>query len=260
MTIMDDATRRSGLLRAMTIINLLADRAPQTMGVTAVSRELSIPKAVAHRILKEFVAGRYLTFDEESKQYGLGSRALTLGLAALQTLDVPATARPYLEHLVEKTGETTTLSMRQGWTRVYIDQVVSPREVRMTVLLGTHHALHAGSSSKSILAAMSSADLEEYLEHTQLTRITPATITSHNELMEDLERIRGRGYAVSMGEREAAAGSVAAAIFDSSGSVWGSISLCGPRERFDASVCEKLGELVAEAARSISNDIGHRSS
>lgn len=258
MTVIEEQATKSGLLRAMTVINLLADRAPQTLGVTAVARELELPKAVAHRILKEFVAGRFLSFDDLSKQYSLGPRALTMGLAALRTLDVPATARPYMEQLVEATGETTTLSMRQGLTRLYIDQVVSPREVRMTVSLGTQHALHAGSSSKSILAAMSQEDIDEYLMRTDLAQMTSAAITSKALLLEDLQLIRRRGYAVSMGERQVAAGSVAAAIHDASGNVWGSISLCGPRDRFGADVCEKLGELVADAAEAISRDVGYR--
>ena len=257
MAIVDEGTTKSGLLRAMLVLNFLADEAPETLGVSAIARALDLPKAVAHRILKEFVTGRFLTFDETSKQYSLGPRALRLGLAALRTLDIPEAARPYMEQLVEETGETSTLSMRQGWTRLYIDQVVSPREVRMTVSLGTQHALHAGSSSKSILAALPLEDVEDYLLHTELASITPSTIVSREALTIDLQEIRTRGYAISMGERQVAAGSVAAAIFDSVGNVWGSISLCGPRDRFDADACLRLGEMVSRTASAISRDVGY---
>ncbi|MGM9295215.1 IclR family transcriptional regulator domain-containing protein, partial [Campylobacter jejuni] len=67
---------------------------------------------------------------------------------------------------------TATLSARQGWTRVYVDQVLSPREIRMAVPLGTHHALHAGSSSKAILAALPDQQVEEYLASSSLERVT----------------------------------------------------------------------------------------
>ena len=256
MAIVEGSTTKSGLLRAMAVLNFLADQAPETLGVSAIARALDLPKAVAHRILKEFVIGRFLSFDETSKQYSLGARALTLGLAALRTLDIPEAARPYMEQLVEETGETSTLSMRQGWTRLYIDQVVSPREVRMTVSLGTQHALHAGSSSKSILAALPAEEVEDYLSHTELALITPSTIVNRNELLNDLREIQTRGYAISMGERQVAAGSVAAVIRDSVGNVWGSISLCGPRDRFDKEACLRLGEMVARTASAISRDVG----
>lgn len=257
MAIVDDRTEKSGLLRAMAVLNFLADQAPETLGVSAIARALDLPKAVAHRILKEFAAGRFLSFDETSKKYSLGPRALTLGLAALRTLDIPEAARPYMEQLVEATGETSTLSMRQGWTRIYIDQVVSPREVRMTVSLGTQHALYAGSSSKSILAALPFDDVEEYLAHTELASITQLTIVNRKMLLDDLQEIRTRGYAISMGERQVAAGSVAAAIHDSVGNVWGSISLCGPRDRFDIEACARLGDLVVRTASAISRDVGY---
>lgn len=253
-----DLPAKSSLSRAMAVLDLIAERAPETLGVTAVAKELGMPKAVGHRILKEFVAGNYLVFDNDTKQYSLGSHALTIGLSALRTLNVPAAARPHLERLVAESGETTTLSMRQGRSRLYIDQVVSPSEVRMTVALGTQHPLHAGSSSKSILAAMSSAEVDDYLANVALPRLTASTITSANKLRDELRSIAARGYAVSMGERESAAGSVAAAIHDANGGVWGSVSVCGPRDRFDEAACERYGRLVAEAAYEISRSVGHR--
>jgi IclR family acetate operon transcriptional repressor len=255
-----DGGTKSGLLRALSVVGLLADRAPETLGVSTVARELDLPKAVAHRILKELVWAGFLSFDDDTKQYRLGSGALTVGLAALRSLDVPTIAKPHLERLVRESGETATLSVRQGWIRVYIDQAVSPHEVHMQVSLGTKHPLHAGSSSKAILAAMAEPDVEEYLAHHQLDALTVSTITSVPQLLDDLRRIRRRGYAVSLGERQAGAGSVAAAIRGANGDVWGSISLCGPRDRFEARVCEAHGELVAAAAELISRQIGYRSS
>ncbi|MEU6075765.1 IclR family transcriptional regulator [Micromonospora sp. NPDC047074] len=242
----------------MGVVALIADQAPQTLGVSAVARSLNLPKAVAHRILKELVSAGLLSFDDDSKQYRLGPGALTVGLAALRSLDVPTVARPYLENLVRETGETATLSMRQGWTRVYIAQVISPHEVHMQVSLGTRHPLHAGSSSKAILAAMAPDEVAAYLERQQLEELTSSTITSAARLLDDLRRVRRRGYAVSLGERQRGAGSVAAAIHGSDGNAWGSVSLCGPRDRFEAGVCEAHGELLVAAAERISEQIGYR--
>ncbi|GGM62309.1 IclR family transcriptional regulator [Micromonospora sonchi] len=254
----DGAARaRSGLARTFSIINLLASRAPETLGVSAIARDLQMPKAVAHRILKELVAGAFLVFDTETKQYQLGPGALTVGLAALRTLDVPKTARPYLVRLVEVSGETATLSIRQGWQRVYVDQVLSPHEVRMSVALGRMYPLHAGSSSKAILAALPDEVVEEFLTQHKRVSLTPRTIISADELRDDIAGIRERGYAVSFGERQAGAGSVAAAIRNALDEVVGAISLCGPRERL-AENALRHGAEVVEAARAVSRDIGYR--
>lgn len=249
---------RSGLARALAVIGVIAERSPQTLGVSTIARELALPKAVTHRMLKELVVSGFLSFDERTKQYRLGPGALAVGLAALRALDVPAIAQPYLVGLVEATGETATLSVRQGAWRVYVDQVLSPHEIRMSVSLGTRHPLHAGSSSKAILAALTDAEIEDYLAHHALDPVTDTTITSAAALRAEISRIRQRGYAVSMGERQAGAGSAAAAIRTATGQIFGSISVCGPQDRFKPPVREAHGELVARTAAEVSAQLGFR--
>jgi len=251
-----DTTSRSGLARALAVIGTLAGHAPEAMGVSAIARELGLSKTVAHRMLKELAALDFLAFDEVTKRYRLGRGALQVGMAALRGLDVPRVARPHLQRLVQLTGETATLSARQGAARVYIDQVLSPHEIRMSVALGTAHALHAGSSSKAILAALSDDEIDEYLQGHPLDAVTDRTITSVTGLRAELDTIRERGYAASEGERQYGAGSVAAAVLLADGGVFGAVSLCGPLDRFAANAQAEHGALVVAAAHKISLELG----
>lgn len=250
------AASRSGLLRALSILDFIVSQSPVQMGVTQVAREMDLPKAVAYRILKDFTLAGYLTFDESSKLYALGGRALGLGMAAMQSVDVSAIARPRMEELARTTQETVTLSMRQGWKRMYVDQIESEREIRMSVLVGSSHGLQAGSSSKAILAAMSDHDIDAFLKMRASLESTDPSFADIDQTWEELRRVRKRGYAVSRGERQAGAGSVAAPILSSGEVVWGSISICGPADRFHLENVESFGELVATAARDISADLG----
>lgn len=250
--------QKSGLLRALGVITLVADWAPQSLGVSTIARELDLPKAVAHRILKEFTLAGFLVFDEATKKYRLGPASLTLGLAAVRTLDVPRIARPHLQEMVARTGETATLSVRNGWVRVYVDQVLSPHEIRMSISLGTSHPLYAGSSSKAILAHLPNDEIEKYFAEHALDAVTPATITDIDRLRAELFRVRQSGYAVSRGERQFGAGSVAAPIFRASGEVFGSVSLCGPQDRFGEGVIDAHASVVVETAALISAELGYR--
>ena len=250
--------QKSGLLRALGVINLIADHAPQSLGVSTVARELDLPKAVAHRILKEFTSSGFLVFDDMTKKYRLGPASLTLGLAALRTLDVPRIARPHLQRMVARTGETATLSVRNGWVRVYVDQVLSPHEIRMSISLGTSHPLYAGSSSKAILAFLHDEEIEHYLAGHALDAVTPSTITDVERLQSEIAAVRETGYAVSRGERQFGAGSVAAPIFRAAGEVFGSISLCGPQDRFSEAAIDDHAAVVVETARLISEELGYR--
>ncbi|MEU6537047.1 IclR family transcriptional regulator [Streptomyces sp. NPDC047000] len=260
MTSIDDIEEpngpsRSGIARALAVIDTVA-RAPHAQGVSVIARETGLPKAVAHRILRELVAGNFLAFDEDTKVYRMGPGALTIGLAAMRELDIPTIAHRHLVALSEETGQTATLSLRQGWSRVYVDQVLSRQEIRMSVALGTSHPLHAGSSSKAVLAALPDSEVQDYIEHHRLDSVTDATITSAATLREEISVIRAAGYAVSVGERQAEAASVAAALHGPIGQVVGSVSVCGTRGMFRESTSHELGERVARAAARISADLG----
>jgi DNA-binding IclR family transcriptional regulator len=248
---------KSGLVRALTVLDLIARRAPEELGVSFIARELGMPKAVAHRILKDFVLAGYVSFDANSKQYTLGGRALGIGMAAVKTRDIASVAHPLMAELVQRTGETATLSAKHGWMRTYVDQIESPHEIRMSVVIGSRFGLHLGSSSKAIVAGLSADAFEEYLSRLGAELSDPAASPINLDTFRlDIKRTRRRGYAVSQGERQTGAGSVAAAIRTPSGDVWGSISLCGPRDRFDVDACEAYGEMVGECAARISAELG----
>ncbi|OEU96543.1 IclR family transcriptional regulator [Streptomyces oceani] len=246
---------RSTIGRAINVIDAVA-RAPHSSGVSNIARETGLSKAVAHRILRELVACQFLGFDEESKLYQLGPGARSIGLAAVRELDIPAVAHRHLAYLTEVTGQTSTLSVRQGWSRVYADQVLSHHEIRMSVALGTTHPLHAGSSSKAILAAMPDSEIADYVAHHRLDSVTEATITSASALWEEIARIRELGHAASLGERQVAAASVAAAVYGVTGQVVGSVSVCGTKELVQGDERQQLGRAVIRAAADVSADLG----
>ena len=98
------------------------------------------------------------------------------------------------------TGETVTISARVPGGRVYLDQIESTREIKMTVELGRRFPLHAGSSSRSILAFLPATERREFLAHHELDALTPKTITDRSDLAARLEDVRATGAAHSRTE------------------------------------------------------------
>ncbi|MEE8331276.1 MAG: IclR family transcriptional regulator [Acidimicrobiia bacterium] len=243
--------------RTAEILTAFARADTQTLGVTEIAQELGISKAVVHRTLNSLRVKGFIEVDPSTRRYSLGTAALTVGLAFLRHLDVRDLARPALRDLSERSRETATLSIRSGWDRIYVDQVTPPREVKMTVVLGRSFPLHAGSSSKSLLAHLPGDEIDEYLENVELHRFTDLTITDPSRLRQELAEIRANGFAVSMGERQADAASVAAPIFDHSRKPVASMSLCGPVERFGAEV-DDAAALIVAASQQLSRQLGFR--
>ncbi|MFD4668756.1 IclR family transcriptional regulator [Lentzea sp. NPDC058450] len=251
----EDGETSSGLTRALQIVFAVAESPEPDVGVSELARTLGLSKTVVHRAARTLVATGLFVVDERTRRYRLGPGAVSLGLAALNRLEVPKVAVPHMERLVAATNETATLSVRYSDQRMYLTQVLSPQEIRMAVQLGKLFPLHVGGSSKAILSALPAAEIEGYLDRNLVGSVS---VTSREELLAELDRIRARGYAVSRGERQVDAGSVAAPVFDATGLVYGAVSVCGPVARISDDKVQEYGALVSSAAAAVSAGLGHR--
>lgn len=243
--------------RAADVLTLFARAEQPDLGVTEIARELELSKAVVHRVLTTLTAKGFVEFVESSRRYRLGPAVLSLGVAYLDRIDVRTQALPSLRQLSETTNETATLSLRYGWERMYVDQITPDREVKMTVALGSAFPLHAGGSSKAFLAFLSEREQEEYLSTQPLTAMTDQTVVDADALRKELREIRERGYALSFGERQAGAGSVASPVMDHRDRPAAVISVCGPLERMRDEV-DEISVLLLETTAELSHRLGHQ--
>jgi DNA-binding IclR family transcriptional regulator len=229
--------------------------APRSLGVSAIARELDLSKAVVHRILQTLVQRGFLVPDTTSRSYVLGPSAASIGARALRDSDLRTVAMPVLWALQRSTGETTTVSTLVPGGRVYLDQVASSSEIKMTVELGRRFPLHAGSSSVCILAFLPDEQIDAVLAR-PMEKLTEQTHIDPRELRHRLAEVRRRGHASSDGERQAGAGSVAAPVFGLDGRVEGAISICGPAARVDAAAKARFVPLLTAAADRVSRARG----
>lgn len=242
--------------RAVDVLFLFTRRGGD-LGVTEIANELDISKAVVHRILTSLRDRDLITVNEDSRRYSLGPAVLDLAAAYQDSLDIRAEAIEVMRSLSATTGETATMSIRHGQRRVYVDQIVPDREVKMSVQVGSSSPLHAGATGKAFLAWSSEVEQETYLAG-DLEPVTPETLVDPVLLRRELGQIRKQGFAVSMGERQAGAGSVAAPVLDHRRIPVAVIGVCGPLERFRDEAADAAKHVV-EASRALSSILGARS-
>jgi DNA-binding IclR family transcriptional regulator len=236
---------------------LLFTDGPESLGVSEIARRLGLAKAVVHRILRTLTDRGLLAPDPASRGYRLGPASAALGARALRESTLRAAAMPVLRELQRATAETTTISARVPGGRVYLDQVESTQEIKMTVEVGRRFPLHAASSSTCILAFLPVAEQEAVLDG-RLDAMTDRTVVDVAELRARLAEVRRVGYAHSVGERQSGAASVAAPVFDFDGAVVGAISVCGPADRVDDVARARFVPVLSDAADRISRALGWR--
>jgi IclR family acetate operon transcriptional repressor len=90
-----------------------------------------------------------------------------------------------------------------------------------------------------------------------MKQLTERSITSLDELLEDLRRVRARGYSLDDEESELGLMCVAAASHDSFGFPRYAMSVSGPTDRIRLAIERGLGESVARAAAGLSKELGN---
>ncbi|WP_433041956.1 IclR family transcriptional regulator [Dactylosporangium sp. CS-033363] len=233
--------------RALDVLLLFSSVRAATLGVSEIAQELGMSKPAVHRVLTSLRSRNLVELDEESRRYSLGLLAVSMGLRYQRGLVAAEAAIPALRPLSEACRETTTLSVRSGDRRYYVEQVTPDRPVVMMVQLAVPFPLHAGASSKAILAFLPEEQRHRYLTG-PLEPVTPQTRTDPRGLRRELDEIRARGYAVSSSERQAGAAAVAAPILKG-GEVVAAMSVCGPEARFAPHFEAHAERLLGTAAR-----------
>lgn len=120
----------SSVDNALRLVHVLAQR--EEVGVAEAGRLLGVARSTAHRLLTSLVVHGFAEQDPESRAYRAGGALLEFGLATVRRYDVRAHARPYLEQLSERTGETTHLLVLAGADTLFLDSVEGSQSVRTT--------------------------------------------------------------------------------------------------------------------------------
>jgi DNA-binding IclR family transcriptional regulator len=188
--------------------------------------------------------------------YSLGPALMMLGKVYERSNNLISLARPIMKDLALLTGESVKLFVIEGKKRICLARELGPSRLHYAIREGEELSLLAGAGGKVLLAYASPQFREEVLTQ-GLERVTPATIVKREQLMEELDKVRKQGYAISNGELVYEVGGVAAPVFNNAGEVTGALTVAGPIQRFTDELCRaKLRDLL-DATRKLSYMLGH---
>ena len=231
--------------RAARLLEAIA-QSPESRTAPELAELCGLNRSTAWRILATLEEQGLV--DRVTGRYSIGHAVARLAAAATEAL--PRAARPHLEELSSRTGETVSLAVPRRLQLVYVDQVQAPH-VMAADWLGRSVPLHATSTGKALLAFLPPEELEAALTQS-LPQFTDQTITDLTELRAELDRTERRGYALSRGELEAALWGASAPIRDGVGrpiavvSVWGAEARLKAKGRLD-----ELGRAASATARAV---------
>jgi DNA-binding IclR family transcriptional regulator len=224
-------------------------------GVTELARRLGLHKSTASRLLATLEKRGLVEQDEESGKYRLGLVVIRLAERAERTLDLRSIAMPELDRLARATRETTGLGVLDGDQLLTVAQADGPNLVAMGDWTGRCAPLHSVAAGKVLMAALPEREVLRLVRR-GLDRFTERTITGLEPLLEELARIRRRGFATGFGEYDASLNAVAAPVHDARGQVIAAVDVWGPAFRVTPRRVPELVQQVREAAGAVSVRLG----
>ncbi len=221
-------------LRVMQALELLAAE-PDGLSLARLAERLQTPKTSLLSLLRSLEAGGYVT--QLGAQYQLGAKTMRLGalVASRATPDSSITARmhPLLREMMEQSGETTLLGVMGDDRRhgVYVDIVEGRGAIRFSSLIGTRRPLFCSAFGKILLAYQPQAEIDFYLDNTELVQPNGGRRMHKEEVLGILAAIRATGIGVSHEEIVDGAGGIGSPIFDRDGRNCGVLVVAAPISR-----------------------------
>ena len=255
---MSGPTERDGafvqsLERGLLVIRAL--NAPEPRALSDVARATSISRAAARRFLLTLEQLGYVR--QTSGRFALTPRVLELGYAYLSSLTLPEVAQPHLQRLVEQVQESSSVSVLDGDDVVYVARVPTRRIMSVTISVGTRFPAYATSMGRVLLAGLPDDEVDATLARADLRKLTARTITSVDDLRDEIERVRRQGYAIVDEELEAGLRSIAAPVRDAAGAVSAAVNLSAQASRTTvADMKRRLLPRLRETAAAIERDLG----
>jgi DNA-binding IclR family transcriptional regulator len=243
--------------RALSVLEVLAEEG-RPLSLVKLSKSLDLPKSTTMRLLMVLEGHRFVQKSAESGLYSLGLKLFELGSKAAAQFDLTERARPHLERMVSRTGETAYLSVLDGGEALVLERVESSRAVRVPTNVGWRHPAHSAAVGKVLLAFAPESKLASALGKGSLRGYTRKTITSVVHLREELQRVREQGFALDDEETEDGLRCIAAAVREHSGQVTAALGIVGPAYRIPDEAVTTVAATVIGAADKLSAELGYR--
>ncbi|NGM67964.1 IclR family transcriptional regulator [Natronolimnobius sp. AArcel1] len=213
---------------SLRIVTCLREHGP--IGVSALAERVDMPKSTVYVHLQTLRNNGYAIQIDGT--YDLGLRFLETGSIVRRRNNVYRAAREEVDQLATDVEEAANLGVEQDGKRVILYKAELGEAIYDNTSTGEFTYMHWTAIGKSLLANFSSDRVEEIIDQHGLPQATDQTITEREQLFNELEQIRERGFAVENEEHRNGLVAIAVPIFDTdSDTVVGALSVSGPRQR-----------------------------
>ncbi|MFS4436994.1 IclR family transcriptional regulator [Paracoccaceae bacterium GXU_MW_L88] len=210
--------------KALSVLDMVAahDAPPRFSELLAQS---DLPKATLYRLLQTLTSQQMLVYDEERGTYGLGVRLMRLAHKCWAQNSLAPIARPHIDALSQKIGETVHLAQLDHGQVLYIDKRNARIPVPMMSQAGKIGPAYCTGVGKAMLAHLPENQMERVIAEQSFHPYTPQTLSGPDALRAECAEIRAAGIAFDREEHEDGIICIAAPILSAAGHAVGGLSI-----------------------------------
>jgi IclR family transcriptional regulator, pca regulon regulatory protein len=217
-----------GLAKGLEVIRAFTrDHAALTL--TEVAESAGLPAATARRCLHTLEDLGYVM--RSGRSFLLRPKVLELGAAYLESMNIEALTKTYLEDLASQTGDSAALTVLDDTEIVYVARASVRTLVRLEAHVGSRLPAYPTSMGRVLLAGLAPPQLARYFERVRLVALTEHTVTDPAKLRRLIDECRASGYSAVEDELAYGVVAVAVPVFDQSGTVVAALNSSGHSRR-----------------------------
>jgi IclR family transcriptional regulator, KDG regulon repressor len=172
----------------------------RSLGVTEIAKTLSLSKSTVFGILRALQDTGFVTKSKTTKKYAVGQELSKLSKIVLQGDVLAMIARPFLEKLVELVDETVFLCAREDNTVRVLDTIETSKKLKISSPIGTKFPITAAAFCKAFLSPMDDNEIRDFLIDRGLPKYTENSIIDVGTYLEEIAKVRQRGYSLDFEE------------------------------------------------------------
>ena len=197
------------LERGISVVRSFSSDTPRQT-LSDVARQTNLTRATARRLLLTLKQLGYVRTD--GKYFELTARVLDIGYSFLASLNLNDIAQPYLEALSEAVHESSSVSVLDDTSIVYVARVPTKRIMTVAIGLGSRFPAYQTSMGRVLLAELPDDQVLDIFERSDHSRVTERTVRSGAALLDRMAEVREQGWAIVDQELEIGVRSLAAPL------------------------------------------------
>lgn len=225
-----------------------------TASVTALATKLGMPKSTVHAHLSTLRDRGYVV-QNSNRQYRLSLRFLDIGMDIREAQAMYDEVVPKLDEIAEETSEKAWWIVEENDKAVFLANSLGKRAIRTNSRIGQQSELYELAGGMSILSVLPTERLEAILDNYSFPLADGRT---RADLETELREIQEEGVAYGTEYFLNGVTGVGAPLTDTSGNIYGAISISSPVDRLDDRIKRDYADLIRGVTGELRVNLSHQ--